>query len=105
MKVHVALCRRQCLQCWMCFAFSVDVISADIQRCRLPLVVQSQEETPHCLYDLQISSSGIGGGVTPGESMHSQDGATLLTQILYCQIDIENSAIPCLHVQVTFKHQ
>ena len=109
------------------FALSVYVISGTVQRCTLRVVVQSQEKKPHCLCDLQISSSllsdelkqvtryyshglkrghlpftnRIGGGVTPRESVHSQDGATVLTQIVYCRIDVENSAIPSLHLQVT----
>ena len=84
-------------------------------------------KSPHCLSDLQVSNSlfsdevkqvtrhychglvrghlpftnGIGGGVKPRKNVYSQDGPTVLTKILYCQIGVENSAIPSLHLQVT----
>lgn len=45
---------------------------------------------------------GTGRGITQGKCVHSKDGATLLTQILYCPIDVEkNTAILSLHLQVT----
>ncbi len=42
---------------------SVDVISSDVQRCYIPLVFQRQEETPHCVCKLQISSSLLSNDV------------------------------------------
>lgn len=50
---------------------------------------------------LRADTTGIGGGVTPRKNVHNQDRPTVLTKILYCLTDVENSAIPSLHLQVT----
>ena len=88
---------------------------------------RARKKNPLCLSDLQVSNplladevkqvtryychglerghlslyQGEGGGVKPRENVHSQDGPTVLTKILYCRIDVENVAIPSLHLQVT----